>query len=212
MQQLVKPAITAGTAVTPAISGHVQTAPLQSVQIKAPEPMLSTPTKSFVAPTIKQPPAGFIPNYVSPQQPHTAPTPFLSQKRLLRAGDEHNYELSDHDDEDHEDDGKSKIIPAWAKSENLLLALRAQERLDPDSIFPPSAFMTIDLDGMCAPQFWNPLVSQVSCSPIFVVALFSAQNRHLPKFPTQERQVPAATRQLRTLDARPNDRRRGDVV
>lgn len=51
-----------------------------------------------------------------------------------------SYEMSpmrdDSDDSDSEDQRNGKPIPAWAHKESLIPMLKAQARLDPDTIFP----------------------------------------------------------------------------
>ncbi|EEF39588.1 hypothetical protein RCOM_0521620 [Ricinus communis] len=54
------------------------------------------------------------------------------------------YKGSDDEDEDEDDDiRKSKFIPSWASKCHLALVVSSQQRIVPESIFPPESFCSI---------------------------------------------------------------------
>ncbi|GAB2284775.1 hypothetical protein Dimus_019228 [Dionaea muscipula] len=56
------------------------------------------------------------------------------------------YRCSDDEDEDEEEDDKEnkKFIPTWGSKSSVALALTLMQNVDPDVVFPPGSFCSLD--------------------------------------------------------------------
>nr|AMP82904.1 TCM_029457 [Catalpa bungei] len=57
------------------------------------------------------------------------------------------YQCSDDEDEEDEEDDElpaKKYIPSWASKSSVALLLPSQQKMDPDTIFPPESFCSMD--------------------------------------------------------------------
>ncbi|GMH05823.1 hypothetical protein Nepgr_007663 [Nepenthes gracilis] len=77
------------------------------------------------------------PNYVKDNFPSTK----ISQEQSYQMSP---YQCSDDEEEEEDDKPIKKIIPTWASKSCVALALSASQKLDPDVIFPPGSFCSLD--------------------------------------------------------------------
>ncbi|KAL9230016.1 hypothetical protein vseg_005417 [Gypsophila vaccaria] len=78
-------------------------------------------------------------------------TPLLNKgdKPIGQNSEEQSYDISPYqcsDDEEEEDDEmpNKKFIPSWASKNSVSLALSSLQHIDPDTIFPPGSFCSLD--------------------------------------------------------------------
>ncbi|KAH9607194.1 hypothetical protein KSS87_021260 [Heliosperma pusillum] len=76
-------------------------------------------------------------------------TPNFYDKPIRRNSEEQSYDISPYqcsDDEEEEDEEipNKKFIPSWARKSCVSLALSSMQQLDPDTIFPPGSFCSLD--------------------------------------------------------------------
>nr|GMC74482.1 uncharacterized protein LOC109188462 isoform X1 [Ipomoea batatas] len=70
---------------------------------------------------------------------------FTAKEPQLKSYEISPYKCSDdEDDEDEEDQPMRKFIPSWASKSCVALVLPLQQEIDPDSIFPPESFCSMD--------------------------------------------------------------------
>ncbi|KAM6552587.1 hypothetical protein CsatB_013349 [Cannabis sativa] len=58
------------------------------------------------------------------------------------------YKCSDDEDEEEDDDSPNKkFVPSWARKSSVALLVSSQDRIDPETIFPPDSFCSIAEDS-----------------------------------------------------------------
>ncbi|KAM3302616.1 putative protein isoform X1 [Capsicum chacoense] len=67
-----------------------------------------------------------------------------TKKSLEKSYEISPYQCSDDEEDEDEDAPIRKFIPSWASKPNVASALPMQQGIDPDSIFPPESFCSMD--------------------------------------------------------------------
>ncbi|KAL6976180.1 hypothetical protein U1Q18_024970, partial [Sarracenia purpurea var. burkii] len=65
---------------------------------------------------------------------------------MAKTSQEKSYEISPYQCSDDEEDEipTRKFIPSWASKNSVAAAISSQQKVDPDIIFPPESFCSMD--------------------------------------------------------------------